>query len=153
MKLHIRVDDVRTIAEFKEFRRELNANIKQGLTEGAERHALPKARAVAPSVVAPWLTVKATSTRPYLTTRGPRVYDRITGLLNWGGSPTSDILPKKAKALSTPWGPKAVVRRGPFQGKTPVYKPKLFLEEGSQAAVSGLEETLLDSVLDAFDNE
>lgn len=152
MKVRVRIDAERAEAVFKVAKREASKNVREGLTEGAERQALPKVRSRAPSVTQPYLTVKATQRGPYLTTRGRRIGDRITGLLNYGGTVTAPIAPREAKALSTPYGPKSLVRRGSGGiGKPAVYKPKLFIEQGVNEAMPGLEEELLDAVVDSFE--
>lgn len=154
MQVRIRVDAERATNEFAVFRRNLNRTVTAAMTEGARRHALPKLIGLAPSVTHPYLDAKGSAKGAFLTTRGPRVGDRITGLLNYGGTVTTPIFAKNSgdsEAINTPWGPRAVVWRGTGGKGTPqVVTGKRFFERAASASEPGMEEVLLDHVMDAF---
>ena len=146
MQISIRVDADPTSAQFKAVRRQLNARLRAGMAKGAERAAMPSIRRLAPSVVQPYLTVRAAATKgAYITTRGPIQGDRITGLLNYGGIVRTPIRPQEAEALAIPGiGLRAAVT------KPRVYRGKAFIERGLLAAKGGLEEAVLEEVMDSF---
>lgn len=162
MEVRVRVDAAKATGEFRIARREIGRNLKAALVTGAERQVLPPIRSRAPSVVMPFLTVRATQRAAYLTTRGPRMGDRITGLLNYGGIVDSPIYAKtkygRVRPMGTPFGPKSVVYRGHGgRGKPSVIEGKHFIEEGIDVGYPGLEDSLLEAVMDTFgdlaDNE
>lgn len=126
--------------------KELKTRVKLGLQRGGEVAVLPRVREVAPSIVKPWLTIKSTQTRVYVTTRGPRVQDRITGLLNFGGDVKTTILPTKKSAIYIPgsFSPIAAVRSPRH------YTAKRFIETGVAAAMPSVESTMASQVLDSF---
>ncbi len=146
MEIRIRVDASPTSAQFKVVRRELNARLKAGTVAGVEKYALPRVRAVAPSVVRPYLTAKASVSRGgYITTRGPRQGDRITGLLNFGGTVRAPIRPQEADALTIP----GVGLRASVTGPR-TYRGKRFIEQGILEAKPGLEDAVLEEIMDSF---
>jgi len=152
MEVRFRADVDRATTQFTQVRKQLNAKVKEGLTEGATRHALPQVLRRSPSVTRPFLTAKATTRGAYITTKGSTKGDRITGLLNFGGTVNTPIFAKPGSAIMTPWGPRSVVYRGSRTGTKPaVYKGKHFIETGVAASVSGMEDALMSSVLESFD--
>ncbi len=114
------------------------------MAKGAEREALPKVRALAPSVTQPFLTAGALLRGAYIGTRGPRQGDRIVGLLNYGGVVSAPIYPKDAKALKLPWGYRGAVT------KPRIYRGKGFIQRGILNAKPGLEDAVLEEVMDSF---
>lgn len=146
MNISVRIDASPTSAQFRVVRRELNLRLKAGMVKGAERAAMPSIRRIAPSVVQPYLTVRAAASKgAYITTRGPRQGDRITGLLNFGGIVRAPIRPQDAEALKIPGvGLRASVT------KPRIYRGKAFIERGILAAKPGLEEAVLEEVMDSF---
>jgi hypothetical protein len=145
-EIRIRIDASPTSAQFRVVKRELNARLRAGMVKGAEKYALPKVLQQAPSVVRPYLTVKAAVTKgAYITTRGPRQGDRITGLLNYGGVVKAPIRPQEAEALAIPGvGLRAAVT-GPRH-----YRGQGFIQKGVLAAKPGLEDAVLEEVMDSF---
>ncbi len=145
-EIRIRVDASPTSAQFKVVKRELNNRLKAGMVKGAERSVLPRVRAHAPSVVQPYLTVRAAVTRgAYVTTRGPRQGDQITGLLNFGGTVRAPIFPQEAEALAIPGiGLRAAVR------KPRHYRGKAFIQRGILEAKPDLEQAVMAEVMDSF---
>lgn len=146
MEIRIRIDESPSTAQFKVVKKELNARLKAGMVKGAEKAVLPKVLAVAPSVVRPYLTAKAAASKgAYITTRGPRQGDRIVGLLNYGGVVRAPIFPKEAQALAIPGiGLRASVR------KPRVYTGKGFIQRGILNAKPGLEDAVLEEIMDSF---
>lgn len=146
MEIRIQVDASPTSAQFKVVRRELNARLKAGIAAGTEKYALPRVLANAPSVVRPYLTAKATVTRGgFITTRGPIQGDRITGLLNFGGTVRAPIRPQEADALAIPGiGLRASVT------KPRHYAGKAFIQRGILEAKPGLEDAVVDEVMESF---
>jgi hypothetical protein len=98
MRLDVKIEDTAVQLALKAARRDLAQSVKQGLLHGAQR-ALPQVKVTAPTVVGQHLAAKATTRDAYITTVGPTVYDRIAGLLEWGGDVKTPLAPKKAQAL------------------------------------------------------
>lgn len=128
---------------------------KKGMKRAAEVAVEPRARAAAaiamPGVVASALTTKATTREAYLTTRGPKVLDRIAGLLEFGGVVTTQIRPKEEGQTGLPIGGAGsdLIRytvNGPRK-----YEGKRALRTAVAASVDQFESILLDYVIDAFD--
>lgn len=140
-----RVDDERVRAQLSQARKEAGRRVKAGLQAGADGAVLPKVLRHAPSVVRPYLTVKATLRGIYITTKGKKVGDKITGLLNFGGTVRSDITPRKRKALVI--GP-GIIRAAVTDDRT--YAGKFFLERSRDEALPGVEDDLLRHVMPAF---
>lgn len=150
MQISFAFDDELVQSELKQARKQLNAKVKEGLIEGGTRHVLPSVLRRAPSVTRPFLTAKATSRQGYIGTKGSRQGDRITGLLNYGGVLRKPIAPKTKQALSWP-GAGGRVTVGAVTGPRTV-TGKHFIEAGVEDArsIGGLEQSLLDAVMDAF---
>lgn len=146
MEIRIQIDESPTTAQFNVVKKELNARLRAGMIAGAERAVLPRILAIAPSVVKPYLTAKAAATKgAYITTRGPRQGDRITGLLNYGGIVSAPIRPQEAEALAIPGiGLRASVT------KPRHYAGKGFIQKGILEAKPGLEDAVLEEVMDSF---
>lgn len=96
----IRFEDEAVLRALNAARRDINSRVKDGLKTAVKEAGLPGAKVAAASLVAPYLTVGATQTRAFITTRGPKLFDRIAGLQEFGGTVTVPIFPKKALALS-----------------------------------------------------
>lgn len=132
----------------KAAKREVKKRLKKGMMEAAEETILPAVRAKAPAIVRTHLTIKGAVKGPKLTTTGSRKFDRITGLLNFGGTVTSTIAPIQSQghqALAI--GPGIIRARvtGPRK-----YRGKRFIETGIALGFPRFEEKVLDSVMNAF---
>jgi hypothetical protein len=149
----IRVDDElvqRTLD--RAVRTGINANVKTGLRIAAERIALPRAKVMAPSVVDQYLTAASTIRGAYITTKGPKVYDRIAGLLEYGGSVDSDIHPTKKQAIriGDTGEVRAVAYRGPFKGKPARFTGQDRIKRGVQLAMPQMVSEATEEILRAF---
>lgn len=146
LTVHARVDADPAEAAFKASRRELNSATRKALIRAAERVALPRVRLLAPSVIRSYLTARATTTRAYITVRGPRKFDRIAGLLNYGGIVTTKLRPVEAKALIVAPGIYRAAVNRPRR-----YKGKHYIEKGVDASMPAMENAVRDEMLEAFD--
>lgn len=141
----VRVEDDLVLHAVRKAKRETRRRVSIGLEKATDRKVLPRVRLLAPSIVRPYLRAKATSRRAYITTRGPRKYDRIAGLLNYGGTVRGPIRPKGKKALTIAPG---VVRSRVWTKR--VYQGKHFMEAGVQASVGGIEDVMFEEIMEAF---
>lgn len=151
MRTSIRVSDTASPV-LKAARRELSARVKEGMTAAAEEIALPRVKRVEPQILQTAFVAKATARGAFITTRGSRVLDRIAGLLEFGGTVASKIVPTKKRALLTPWGPRAAVYRGTDgQGRPGRYAGKELGERAIQASYPAFEAAALPHIMRAFD--
>jgi hypothetical protein len=147
----VTIDADRVSAEFKEARRDINRRTKDGLTRAGERVALPAARRnagglrVAGRSVAASLTVRSTSRTAYLSSSMRGKLNRAVGLLEHGGTVRTPLLPRTAKAILTPWGPRAAVR-GPR-----TYSGKHFMSDAVSRNHPQIEDAIWDELRKAFD--
>lgn len=132
-------------------RRKVRKQAKKGVEQAGQREVLPRVRALTageyPSGVLTALTVKARGQTAFLTTRGARKWDRIAGLLNFGGVVSVQIRPVKKQALTV--GDTGEIRASVSAPRE--YSGKHRFEEGVAASLSQFEETLLYYVMQAFD--
>lgn len=145
VSIDTRVEEDAVVNALKSARREIYRNVRHGVKKAAEERALPTVRSFSPHIIRPFLTAKTRGTRAYITTRGPRRFDRIAGLLNYGGTVGGYIEPKHGMAVMTPMGPRRRVK------KARRYHGKHFLEAGMAAVEPGIERAMLDEVMDSFD--
>lgn len=97
MSLTVRftVDDDAVLRGLREQRRQMSQDVKRLSLEAGERTTLPVARSMTkPTRAKALVTVKSTTRGAYLTTNGPRKMSRIVGLLNFGGTVTTPIVPR-----------------------------------------------------------
>ena len=147
----VRVDAAKTSEEFRRARREIRGKASQGLKEAGQRAILPPVKRAAPAVVSPYLTTKANSTSARITTLGPRVKDRIVGLLNFGGLVSTKIVPKKRSALHIRGTTIFVSQVGNGQrARGRRYRGKHFIERGIASGYPSFERILVKTVLSAF---
>jgi|GEM_PF-3135574 len=153
MRLTVRSDIGLTLAETRIARREINVRAKRAVALAAEHVGLPAIRGLAPHVVKEHFAARALGIRAYVTTTGPIKYDRIAGLLNWGGTVSTPIQPKSKKALTTPWGARAVVWRGAdgHSGHPAHYTGKRYIERAIDATGDDLEVEMTREITHAFD--
>ncbi len=97
--IEITVDDAAVTRGLKETRRDLNKWVKTRLTEAGERHTLPVAKSLAPSIVRDDIIVKADTRSAYLTTRARGDMRAVFALTEFGGTIKTPIRPVHAKAL------------------------------------------------------
>lgn len=145
-KVGIKVDEDRASEGFKQARRDINGQLRDALKAAAEKEALPATRKVAWSFIRPLLIARATTRSAYVTTRGARALGRAGGLLEFGGTVRTLLIPKKAKALAL--GPDLIRARveGPRH-----YKPTLRLTRAVDARIEQIEQTMLQEIIQAFD--
>jgi hypothetical protein len=147
----VRVAAEKTSDEFKLARRTVRAKATQGVREGGQRAILPPVKREAPAVVSPYLMTKARGTSGYVTTLGPKMKDRITGLLNFGGLVSTKIVPKRKEALHIRGTTVFVSQVGNGQrSRGRRYKGAGFLERGVVAGYPEFERTLTDRIMSAF---
>lgn len=133
----------------QEFRRTYFRAIRGGVKDAAETHIVPRIRAhAAPTALRGLVRVSTTSRGGdfwmKFTNVGGRK-GRILGLQNFGGNLTRPVMPRKKKALRTPFGPKAVVR-----GKAHV-TGKHFYERGIDAGLPSYNRDLGRMIADRLD--
>ena len=143
----IRVEDHQTLGSLKAARRDLNKRLKEGLKVAGTAAVLPRARRGAPRVIALNLKAGATVRGGFITTQGPRVQDKITGLLNFGGRVTTEIVPTDKQAIKI--GNTGEIRANVKGPRT--YRGKHFLERDVEASLPDIEEKTLPSIMRAFD--
>jgi hypothetical protein len=130
-------------------KREVKKRLKEGMGEAAEETVLPKVRAEAPHVIRDAIVIKPAVKGPKVTTTGPRIFDRITGLLNFGGyvvTPLAPVATEGHQALSI--GPGVIRAR---VTKPRHYHGKRFVERGIELAFSEFEDRVLSAVMQSFD--
>jgi len=150
-KIHVRVDAARTSDEFKRARATIRAKAALGVKEASQRAILPPVKRAAPAVVSPYLTTKSRGTTGYLTTLGPKMKDRIAGLLNFGGLVSTKIVPRRKRALHIRGTNVFVSQVGNGQSaRGRRYKGKKFIERGVAAGYPEFEHRLTDSIMAAF---
>lgn len=147
LRIRVKIDADRTTKEFKDASRDIRKRAKTGLAKAAKRVVLPAIRRFAPGVVDSFLTVKATSTRAFITTEGPKIGDRITGLLNFGGTVTTKVEPKRKLAVALR-GTDVVVAAVTKPRK---YTGKHFIEKGVAQTRDKVQREALPEIMKAFD--
>jgi hypothetical protein len=140
MKAEVRVDDARVMAGLKAASRDINQGVKEGLKRGAELHGLPTAKRLAPGHrIRAALHAGATTRTAYLEVRSREV--PFAGLLEFGGTRRDVLLPKSAKAMRTPYGPRAVVR-GPRH-----YRAQHYLRRAVQRSYAAVVREAQDTLV------
>ena len=139
----------------KAAKREIRGRTKAGMKRAADVAVEPRVRRGAalamPNNIAAALTTKATTREAYVTTRGPKVLDRIAGLLEFGGIVSTQIQPKKEGQTGLPIGGAGsdLIR---YTVNAPRhYTGKRAVRREVAASVPEFETILLDYVVDAFD--
>lgn len=133
----------------KAARREVKQRLKEGMASAADETVLPAVRGQSPAVVRDAITVKGAVKGPKITTQGPRKFDRITGLLNFGGYAVDPIAPVKSEghqALAI--GPGVIRAR---VTKPRHYRAKHFVERGIELSFPNFESNVLEAVMRSFD--
>lgn len=139
----------------KAAKREIRGRTKAGMKRAADVAVEPRVRRGAalfyPGIVSAAITTRATSREAYVTTRGPKVVDRIAGLLEFGGVVSTQIQPKREGQTGLPVGGAGsdLIR---YSVNAPRhYTGKRVLRREVAASVGDFESILLDYVVDAFD--
>jgi hypothetical protein len=99
LNIRVRVDDKAVRDGLRASRRNIREDIKRTFDASARRHTLPVARALAPGVISATMTTKGTTSGAWLGTTARGQKRAIVALLNFGGTVSTPILPKRAKAL------------------------------------------------------
>lgn len=147
----VRIDAEKTSAEFKAARKLISVKVKEGIKEGGQRYILPPVKRQAPAVVAHYLTTRVRSNNGYVTTLGPRMKDRIAGLLNFGGLVSTKIVPKRADALHLRGTNIFVEQVGNGQhARGRRYRGKKYIERGMREGLPLFEHHLTEKIMDAF---
>jgi hypothetical protein len=129
-------------------KKEVKTRLKKAMADEAESVVLPRVRELAPEEFAEYLVVKAAVKGPKITTAGPRKFDRILGLLNFGGYVVSPIAPLDAD------GHQELSLGGDlFRArvtKVREYHDERFIERGIESAFDKFSSNVLDGVMEAF---
>lgn len=141
----VRVDNRRVRSGLTRAHKDARKRSAAAMARVTTKRVLPRIKAIAPGVVSPALTAKANRRGAFITTRGPREKDRITGLLNWGGTVRSYIKPKRKKALRI--GPN-IVRSAVYTKRR--YRGKKFIERGLDSSKAGIEDQMRTEVTRAI---
>lgn len=133
----------------KAAKREVKKRMKAGMADAAKSEVLPAVQRRAPQIVRHALTVKPTVKGPKITTTGPRKFDRITGLLNFGGTVKSVIAPTESSGhQALVIGSGGVIRARVTKPRK--YRGKRFIEQGIAVSFSSFEATVLNEVMASF---
>jgi hypothetical protein len=142
--------------QFKRARKELNGRMRTALLEAGETEALPAARIAASRYkisgvpIDSTLVIRATSRGAYLTTRLRGMFARAVGLLEYGGTVSTPLVPKGGGSGHFPIG------GGEFRSTITgprTYQPRLFLSGAVQSRRRRIELAVRDRLLDAFTPE
>lgn len=129
MTFNVRVDDAAVVAGLRSQRREIRQDVKRLSLTAANETVLPTARSLAaPSRLRRSIIAKSTTNGARLSTSARGMDRRVIGLLNFGGTVTTLIRPKDAKALYLGGGIFRASVAGPRH-----YRPKRFLERSVEA--------------------
>jgi hypothetical protein len=152
MKVRLRLEDFETHEDIKAARKLIRGKVKEGLKEAGQRAVLPEAKRRAPAIVAEFLTTKANAKGAYLTTLGPRKFDDIAGLLDFGGYPEDVIRPKRKKAIAFRGNAGMVVVASVGEEGRPRarYKGSHFLEAAINNALPVMEVVSMLKIREAF---
>lgn len=156
MRVDVRVDAKAVQAQLRQARLAVDRQAREALAAAANRIAVPQVRVLAPDVISQYLVAKSTNRGPYITTAGPRIKDRIAGLLNLGGTVKTPIFPAHGRAVMTPAGPRAVAWRGAdvpgggTRGKAAKYEGKYFIQKGIERVLPRMADAAADEIVAAF---
>lgn len=146
-----KVDATKATQEFKQARREINTRLKSAMEKAGKRVVLPEAKRRAGGLrvegvsVSSALVIRARSTTAFLTTslRGKKA--RAVGLMEYGGTVHTPVLPKKKKAVLVNGQPIAAMT-------TPRhYTGRHFMTTAVQVSLPKTERVILEEVMHAFD--
>jgi hypothetical protein len=129
-------------------KKEVKTRLKKAMAEEAKTIVLPRVQELAPTEFREALVVKAAVKGPKITTAGPRKFDRILGLLNFGGNVVTPLAPINSEGhqeLSL-GGNLFRARVGGHRH----YTGKYFIERGVQSAFGEFSAKVLDGVMEAF---
>jgi hypothetical protein len=147
LRIDVKVEGVdRTSDEFKQIRRGARKTAGDAAQAAGEKVALPHAKRHAPGFIKTTLVSKRRGTSATLTTRLPGKKARVVGLLEYGGTVRTRIVPRNGQAIVTPQGPRAAVN------KPRRYKGKHFLTDAVYKNRRQIDEAILEETLRAFDD-
>jgi hypothetical protein len=130
-------------------KREVKQRLKDGMLSAAQETVLTRVREAAPQIVREALTIKGAVKGPKVTTQGPRKFDRITGLLNFGGNVVTELAP-----VATDGHQALAIGPGLWRARVETprhYKAERFVERGIELGFPDFEERVLVSVMASFD--
>jgi hypothetical protein len=146
--LSVRFEGTGSKEVLKAAKKEVKAKVKAASLSAAEDTVLPRARELAPSIVSSAITIKGAVKGPKLTTTGPRRYDRIAGLLNYGGTVKTVIQPKDHEGHQALAVGGNVVRARVTKPRT--YRGKHFIEHAVEETFGEFQQKVLPLVMDVF---
>jgi hypothetical protein len=143
LKVYVDLHELEQRSEaFKESRRQIGRDVREGVQAAAERAVLPEARRrFGSGKVASTLVVrKGTRQSAYITSTLRGKKGRFVGLLEFGGVVTTLIRPKRRQALVINGNPVAEV-------STPRrYKARLWITSAVRSRFSAFEKALMQDV-------
>lgn len=151
LALSVEVDGLdRTMREFKEVRRRIATELAQVEQAAAEHAVLPEAKAkaarfkIAGENLAGHVIVRKAAKGPYLTTNMRGIRARAAGLLEYGGTVRTPVLPKKRKALLINGSPRASVRNARH------YRGRHYLASAADERLGEFGAHVRDAIVDFF---
>lgn len=97
--IRVKVDDRQVMRALRDSRSDIRRTVKRTMERSAERHILPKAKAEAPRFIAPSLVIRSSGSGARLTTRWRGKKRAIVGVLSFGGTISTPLRPRRARAL------------------------------------------------------
>lgn len=149
-----RVKDEQVRQSLEQARKRLRSELGRVLAAAAEKTVLPEARRRAPRAhgISASLVVRARAAGAYLTTTKRGKIGRLAGLLEFGGTARTHILPTRQRrrrkgrrpAVMTPAGPRYAVR------SPRTYRPKLYLTTAVSERFDAFTDEVHERHLEAF---
>lgn len=99
MRVTTRVDTRGAVDGLERIHRSSDRDVARVLTDRARRRVLPVAKRLAPGIVAASLVVREGESSAVLTTSATGMRRRIVGFTNVGGTVSTPIVPRRARAL------------------------------------------------------
>lgn len=156
MDVRVKVDTGLADAALREVRRDANRAMRDGIVQAAEMTVLPRARAFAPrrtGRLAASLVVRRSGSRAYLTTSLAGKAARRAGLLEFGGTVRTPIVPKRKRARGNRRRPAALHFGGRFAARVTTprrYRGRRYMTRGVEAGLPAFTDQMARSVLVSF---
>jgi hypothetical protein len=144
VKTTLHIDDANVRRGLAAARREINRGVKDGLRQGAEQIGLPAAKRLAPGHrIREALRAGATTRTAYIEASLRKAPE--AGLLEFGGTVRTVLLPKNAEAISTPYGPRAAVR-GPRR-----YRARRYMQRAVKETLPAVEQVAGREIMKVYE--
>jgi hypothetical protein len=152
VSLSVEMDGVdRTAREFRDVRRRITRELDEVERRAAEQSVLPEAKlkagrfSVDGESVGSHLVVRRARNGPELTTNLRGIRARAAGLLEFGGTVRTPIVPTKKKALLVNGHPVAIVRNARH------YRAHQYLTDAAHASLDEFGGNVRDRIVEFFD--